>query len=90
MDAVSVFDSFTEAQVGPEHGLSAVALSSAVKSGPARKLSVPANTTSSAVDRAVGVMVEETSPETLIGDLAFEQVTAGTGRGSRGPRLFIT
>ncbi len=48
----------------------------------------PATTISSAVDRAVGVVAEETSHETLIGDLAFEQVSSGTRKDSQGGSLF--
>ena len=76
MDVFSVFDSFTVADADLKHGRAAAVLGSAVERGLARKLPVPANTMSSAVNRAVGVMVDETSHETLIGDLAFEQMSS--------------
>jgi len=90
MDVFSVLDSFTVTQAGLTHGRAAAVLASAGQRRLARKLPVPANTTSSVVDRVVGVIVDETSHETLIGDLAFEQVSSGTRKESPGWSLFET
>jgi len=87
MDVFSVFDSFTVTQGGLRHGRDAIVLDPAVERRLVRRLPDPATTMSSAVDRVVGVMVDETSPETLIGDLAFEQVSSGI-RKPRGWSLF--
>ncbi len=88
MDVFSVFDSFAVTQAGLNHARDAAVLHSAVERGLARTLPAPAKTMRSAVDQAIGVMVDETSPETLIGDLAFEQVLSGTRKDSRGWSLF--
>jgi len=88
MDVFSVFDSFTVTNAGLKHGRDAGVLDFPVERGPVRKLSVPTNAMSSAVDRVVIVMVDETSRETLIGDLAFEQVSSGTHKELRGSSLF--
>ncbi len=83
MDVFSVFGCFTVTQVARAHGRAAAVLASAAERGLAGKRPVPADTMSSAVDRVVGVIVNETSPETLIGELAFEQVLSGN-RKARG------
>ncbi len=87
MDVFRVFDSVTVTQADLTHGRAA-AVGSAGEHGLARKLPVPANAVSSAVDQVVGVIVDETSHETLLGDLAFEQVTSGTRKDSRGWSFF--
>ncbi len=88
MDVFSVFDSITVTQTGFTHGRAAVALGSAGETGLARRPPVSADKVTTAVDRAVVVMVDETSPETLIGDLAFEQVSSGTHKKPRGWSLY--
>jgi hypothetical protein len=88
MDVFSVFDSFTVAQAGLRHDRAATVLGFAGEHGLARKPPAQENAMSSAIDRAVGVVVDETSPETLIGDLAFEQVSSGTRKDLRGSMLF--
>ncbi len=88
IDVFSVFDSFTVARAGLKHGRDGATLGSAVERGLARRLRVTASTMRSAVDRAVSVVVDETSQKTLIGDLAFEQVSSATHKVSRGWRFF--
>jgi len=50
----------------------------AVGDGPAQPLLRPGTASSSAIDQVLGVLPDTNSRDTLIGDLAFEQVSSGT------------
>jgi len=60
---------------------------SAVGDGPAQPLTRPGTASTSAIDQVLGALPDADSRDTLIGDLAFEQVSSGT-RKARGWSLF--
>jgi hypothetical protein len=78
IDVFSVFDSITVTHGGRGQQRSAVAIDSSIERAPAPAAQSTAKTAISIVDGVLGVATDESLKETLIGDLAFEQVSNGT------------
>ncbi len=78
MDVFSVFNSFTVTNVGLSQARTKASRLPATALEHATNATDPANRVLTAVDQLLGVLVDTDSHDTLIGDLAFEQVSSGT------------
>jgi hypothetical protein len=77
IDVFNVFDSITVTHAGQRQKRSVVAIDSPIEHASAPAVQSAARTTISAVDQVLQVATDESPQETLIGDLAFEQVSNG-------------
>ncbi len=78
IDVFSVFDSITVTHSGQSQQRPALALDLSTERALARAAQSTVRTAISAVDQVLEVATDESLQETVIGDLAFEQVSNGT------------
>ncbi len=78
IDVFSVFDSITVTHAGQSQKRSALRLDSSIERTSAPAVQSKPSTPISIVDQGLEIATDESLQETLIGDLAFEQVSNGT------------